>query len=94
MLTAALKARLGLNSNSNSSSSAGGAKQQQQQWPPQQQLQEVLPLSSAVLQLLSVLVADNSANKLAMREAGGLGCVVALLDLVLRAGAAQAASAG
>ena len=83
MLTAHLRL-LGLGSSS--------AKQQQQQ--PQQQLQEVSGLASSVLQLLSVLVVDNSANKLAMREAGALACVVALLDLVLQATAAAAATAG
>jgi hypothetical protein len=71
-----------------SSSSSSNVKQQQ----PQQQLQEVSDLASSVLQLLSVLVVDNSANKLAMREAGALACVVALLDLVLQAAAAAAAA--
>jgi hypothetical protein len=41
-----------------------------------------------------VLVVDNSANKLAVRDAGALACVVTLLDLVLQATAAAAATAG
>jgi hypothetical protein len=87
VLTAHLRL-LGLGGSSSSSS----AKQQQRQ--PQQQLQDVSALASSVLQLLSVLVVDNSANKLAMREAGALACVVALLDLVLQAAAAAAATTG
>jgi hypothetical protein len=59
----------------------GASKEQQQQ---QQHLQEVAGMVSAVLHLLSVLVADNSANKLALREAGGFDCAVVVLDQVLR----------
>jgi len=84
VLVAALKQRLGSSSSSNHHNSS---KQQQQQ------LQEVAPLASAVLQLLSVLVADNSANKLALREAGAFSCVTSILDMLLKTPAAAAAAA-
>lgn len=80
VLTAILKQRLG--------DSSSGSKQQQQQ-----QLGELAPLLCSVLGLLSVLVEDNSANKLSLREAGGFECVAVLLDRVLKQGALKAAAA-
>lgn len=65
-----------------------GSKQQQQQ-----QLGELAPLVCSVLGLLSVLVEDNSANKLSLREAGGFECVAVLLDRVLKQGVLKAAAA-
>lgn len=58
----------------------GSSSKQQQQ----QQLQDVAMVVSGVLHLLSVLVADNGANKLALREAGGFDCVVVILESVLK----------
>jgi hypothetical protein len=88
VLTATLKQRL-------ADSSSGSSKQQQQlQQQQQQQLGELAPpLVCSVLGLLSVLVEDNSANKLALREAGGFECVALLLERVLQQGAQKAAAA-
>jgi hypothetical protein len=74
VLTAFLRHRL-------TSSSKQQPQQQQQQ--QQLQLQQVAGVVSSALGLLSLLLADNAANKLAFREGGGFVSCVRALELVL-----------
>lgn len=46
--------------------------------------EDLVQLAMALVQLLSALADDNSANKLCVREAGALTAVAALLDSVLQ----------
>lgn len=51
---------------------------------PRTELSASAPAVSAVLHLLATLVHDNSASKMAVREAGGLSCAVRAMELVLK----------
>jgi small neutral amino acid transporter SnatA (MarC family) len=72
VVVAALKQHL------DSCSSTGKQVKQQQLHAP-----DLAPVACPLLQLLAVLVADNAANKLALREAGTFACVAVLLDALL-----------
>lgn len=93
MVAAALKQRV---AGSSTSSGSSPGKPPQQALQLQTQLRDAAPVVAALLQLMAVLVSDNSANKLSLRESGALASLAVLLDIVITRGAAgqQATSGG